>query len=263
MFVCLRPIFLYFVNPLNLIFAWVCYSCFGVFNQLKSSIRLVCLRPIFPYLFKNLFWNKCCFSVFAYPWPKFPSVVLKSWAFGVYSHTLFFNMVLNKFCFGVSNILELSIVLVCLRPIFLQSFSVIVIKRFLNNNCWNNSCFGVLNKLKFSMTSVCLRPIFLNFFTNLLLNIFVSVSPSDYFLISSIWFLKFLPVFWIFNVMREVLLSRFKVCLTVALSMSYWCVKHLQGNFMPELCFTRCSKAASLTDWVKEFFMGCNVGFPK
>ena len=129
-FACLRPIFLYFVNPLNLIFAWVCYSCFGVFNQLNSSIRLVCLRPIFLYLFKNLFLNKCCFSVFAYRWPKFPSVVLKSWAFGVYSHTLFSNMVLNKFCFGVSNILELSIVLVCLRPVFLQSFSVIVIKRF-------------------------------------------------------------------------------------------------------------------------------------
>ena len=133
MFVCLRPIFLYFVNPLNLIFAWVCYSYLGVLNQLKSSIRLVCLRP---YPFKNLFWNKCCFSVFAYPWPKFSKVVLKSWVFAVYSHTLFSNMVLNKFCFGVSNILELSIVLVCLRPIFLQSFFVIVTKRFLNNDCW-------------------------------------------------------------------------------------------------------------------------------
>ena len=96
-FVCLRHIFLYFVHPLMLIFAWVCYSCFGVLNQLKSSIRLVCLRPIFLYLFKNLFWNKCCFSVFAYHWPKFPSVVLKCWAFGVYSHTLFSNMVLNNF----------------------------------------------------------------------------------------------------------------------------------------------------------------------
>ena len=220
-----------------------------------------CAFGLYSYIFSRIYFETSVASVcLLTPGLNFQ---LKSWAFGVYSHTLFSNMVLNKFCFGVSNILELSIVLVCLRPIFLQSFSVIVIKRFLNNNCWNNSCFGVLNKLKFSMTSVCLRPIFLNFFTNLLLNIFVSVSPSDYFLISSIWFLKFLPVFWIFNVMREVLLSSFKVCLIVALSMSCWCVKHLQGNFMPELCFTRCSKAASLTDWVKEFFMGCNVGFPK
>ena len=80
-------------------------------------------------------------------------------------------------CSGVSNILELSIVLVCLRPIFLQSFSVIVTKRFLNNAviAENNSCFGVLIKLKFSITSVCLRPIFLHFFTNFLLNSFVSV----------------------------------------------------------------------------------------
>ena len=136
MFVCLRPIFLYFVNPLNLIFAWVCYSCFGVRNQLKSSIRLVCLRPIFLYVFKSLVWNKCCFSVFVCLRPIFPSFVFKSCAFGKYSHALFSNMVLNKFCCGVSNILELSIVLVCLRPIFLQSFSVIVIKRFLNNDCW-------------------------------------------------------------------------------------------------------------------------------
>ena len=78
-FVCLRPMFLDFVNPLNFIFAWVCYSCFGVFNQLKSSIRLVCLRPIFLYLFKNLFWDKCCFSVFAYPWPKFPTEIVGLW----------------------------------------------------------------------------------------------------------------------------------------------------------------------------------------
>ena len=47
-----------FCSSIRLIFAWVCYSCFGVRNQLKSSIRLVCLRPIFLYVFKSLVWNK-------------------------------------------------------------------------------------------------------------------------------------------------------------------------------------------------------------
>ena len=93
-----------FCSSIRLIFAWVCYSCFGVLNQLKSSIRLVCLRPIFLYVFKSLVWNKRCFSVFVCLRPIFPSFIFKSCAFGKYSHALFSNMVLNKFCFGVLHV---------------------------------------------------------------------------------------------------------------------------------------------------------------
>ena len=73
----------------------------------------------------------------------------------------------------------------------------------------NNSCFGVLNKLKFSITSVCPWPIYLDILQSSFKKVCFCV-PLDYFLISSICLLKFLPVFSIFNVMRAILFKQFQ-----------------------------------------------------
>ena len=46
-------------------FTWVYCSCFSVLNQLKSAIKLVCLRPIFLYI-TNVVWNKWCLDLFVF-----------------------------------------------------------------------------------------------------------------------------------------------------------------------------------------------------
>ena len=64
MFVCLRPIFLYFVHQLSLKVFFSVLLSLGVLNQLKSSIRLVCLRPIFLYFFTNVGVASVCLFAF-------------------------------------------------------------------------------------------------------------------------------------------------------------------------------------------------------
>ena len=144
-FVCIRFIFLYFVHPLRLIFAWVCYSCFGVLNQLKSSIRLMSLRPIFLYLFKNLFWDKCCFSVFAYPWPKFPTEIVGLWRILTYfvfqygfEQILFWcvKYIEALYCFDVPSA-YISTMVFCNCHQEIRNFWTMIAE--------NNSCGGVLS----------------------------------------------------------------------------------------------------------------------
>ena len=53
--VCFWPTFPYFSAIYLDMFAWVYCSCLGVLNQLKSAIKLVCLRPIFLYLSRMSF----------------------------------------------------------------------------------------------------------------------------------------------------------------------------------------------------------------
>ena len=83
------------------------------------------------------------------------------------------------------------------------------------------------------------------FFVTGVLNIFM--SPLLYVgifmaYIFSVRLLKFLPVFSIFNVKWAIPLELFHIVNRLI----------LQGSFTPELCFTRCSKDVSLTDWVND-----------
>ena len=119
------------------------------------------------------------------------------------------------------------------------------------------SCFSVLKFLKYCYVDVFKTSVSSSLFlVTGVLNIFM--SPLLYVgifmaYIFSVRLLKFLPVFSIFNVKWAIPLELFHILNRLI----------LQGSFTPELCFTRCSKDASLTDWVKECFVGCNVGFPK
>ena len=106
----------------------------------------------------------------------------------------------------------------------------------------NKCCFNVF---------VCLQRVFLCFVHQFTLFMF---RCANFFHYASVEKLKqvFLPIFSIFNVKWAIL----------------WILSHSQStdftrNFTPELCFTQCSKNGSLTNWVKECFMGCNVWFPK
>ena len=82
-------------------FGWVYCLCFGVLNQLKSAIKLVCLRPIFLYFITNVVWNKCCWDLFVFFLLIFLSLIPNLY------------LVQSKCCFSV---------FVCLRPIFLILF---------------------------------------------------------------------------------------------------------------------------------------------
>jgi len=122
------------------------------------------------------------------------------------------------------------------------------------NMSWSlKKCSKLTDFIQFTRklhTGVLFHTMFQRCFTHRLSQVYVDVFVAC---ILSVRLLKFLPVFSIFNAKWGIFLE---FC-HIHKRLSLW------RNFTLELRFTRCSKDVSLTDWAKECFMGCNLGFPK